>query len=56
MRCPASARYAQPPSLKGRPYRGKDELLQKKILTQSVYDGIKDKIIARQNTNQKKKK
>ncbi len=34
--------------VKGRPYKGKDELVQKKILTQNVYDGIKDKIIAKQ--------
>ncbi|MFC6789847.1 ComEA family DNA-binding protein [Methylobacterium komagatae] len=34
--------------IKGRPYKGKDELLQKKIIPQSVYDGIKDKIIAKQ--------
>ena len=36
--------------VKGRPYKGKDELVQKKILTQSVYDGIKDQIIAKQDT------
>ena len=34
--------------IKGRPYKGKDELVQKKILSQSVYDGIKDKVIAKQ--------
>ena len=34
--------------VKGRPYKGKDDLVQKKILTQSVYDGIKDQIIAKQ--------
>jgi competence protein ComEA len=34
--------------IKGRPYKGKDELVQKGILTQAVYDGIKDKIIAKQ--------
>jgi len=34
--------------IKGRPYKRKDELVQKKILTQGVYDGIKDKIIAKQ--------
>jgi len=32
----------------GRPYKGKDDLVQKKILTPKVYDGIKDKIIAKQ--------
>lgn len=34
--------------IKGRPYKGKDELVQKKILPQSVYDGIKDELVARQ--------
>ena len=34
--------------IKGRPYKGKDELVQKKIIPQGVYDGIKDKIIAKQ--------
>jgi competence protein ComEA len=34
--------------VKNRPYKGKDELVQKKIIPQSVYDGIKDKIIAKQ--------
>ncbi len=34
--------------VKGRPYKGKDELVQKKIIPQGVYDGIKDKIIAKQ--------
>ena len=34
--------------IKGRPYKGKDELVQKKIISKSVYDGIKDLIIARQ--------
>lgn len=34
--------------IKGRPYKGKDELVQKKILPQGVYDAIKDKIIAKQ--------
>jgi DNA uptake protein ComE-like DNA-binding protein len=34
--------------VKGRPYKGKDDLVQKKILTQGVYDKIKDDIIAKQ--------
>jgi len=34
--------------IKGRPYKGKDDLVQKKILPQNVYDGSKDRIIARQ--------
>ena len=32
----------------GRPYTGKDQLVDKKILTPAVYDVIKDKIIAKQ--------
>ena len=34
--------------VKGRPYKGKDELLQKNIVPQAVYDKIKDRIIAKQ--------
>jgi competence protein ComEA len=34
--------------IKGRPYKGKDDLLNRHILPQSVYDGIKTKIIAKQ--------
>jgi len=34
--------------IKGRPYRGKDELTQKNIIPDGVYGGIKDRIIARQ--------
>ena len=34
--------------IKGRPYNGKDDLVNRKIIPQNVYDGIKDRIIARQ--------
>ena len=34
--------------IKGRPYKGKDDLINKKIIPQNAYDAIKDKIIAKQ--------
>ena len=36
--------------IKGRPFKGKDELVQKNILPKDVYDGIKDQVIARQKS------
>jgi DNA uptake protein ComE-like DNA-binding protein len=35
--------------IKGRPYKGKDELHRKKIIPMNVYEGIKDRIVARQS-------
>ena len=34
--------------IKGRPYKAKDELVEKNILPQAVYDKVKENIIARQ--------
>ena len=34
--------------VKGRPYKGKDEILNKRIIPENVYNEIKDKIVVRQ--------
>ena len=42
--------------IKGRPYNGKDDLINKKIIPQDAYDAIKDVIIAKQVKKDEKKK
>jgi competence protein ComEA len=34
--------------IEGRPYKRKDELVQKKVIPQATYDKIKDQIVAKQ--------
>ena len=41
--------------VKGRPYKGKDELVQKKIIPENVYNDIKEQIIAKQDMAAPKK-
>ena len=42
--------------VKGRPYNGKDDLINKKIIPQDAYDEIKDMIIAKQKAKKEDKK
>lgn len=42
--------------VKGRPYKGKNELLDKKIVPENVYNDIKDLIIAKQPEKKDAKK
>ena len=42
--------------VKGRPYKGKNELLDKKIIPENVYNDIKEKIIAKQAEPKKEEK
>ena len=42
--------------VKGRPYSGKDDLINKKIIPQDAYDAIKDVIVAKQAKKEDAKK
>ena len=37
--------------IRGRPYKRKDELVQKKVITQAAYDKIKDQVVAKQKSS-----
>ena len=41
--------------IKGRPYNGKDDIVNRNIVPQKTYDGIKDMIIAKQAPKSQKK-
>ena len=47
---PGVAKARSEAIIKGRPYKGKNELLSKKIVPENVYNDIKDKIIAKQKS------
>lgn len=42
--------------VKGRPYHGKDDLINKKVIPQDAYDAIKDLVIAKQAKKDEAKK
>jgi DNA uptake protein ComE-like DNA-binding protein len=42
--------------VKGRPYSGKDDLINKKVIPQDAYDAIKDAVIAKQPKKEEVKK
>ena len=42
--------------IKGRPYNGKDDLINKKVIPQDAYDAIKELIIAKHVKKDEKKK
>jgi len=42
--------------VKGRPYKGKNELVDRKVIPENVYNDIKEKIIAKQAEAPAKKK